>query len=283
MFIVAISNAQIPNAGFETWTFMTGYNNPDSWSTLNDMTSPTSTYTCMKGTPGNPGTSYLKLVSKNITGMGVMPGIATSGTLDQSTFAPLTGFAYNIRPASLIGTWQHMISGTSQGFIDVQLTRWDNGMQMRMPVASAHYVLSGMAMSWTSFTIPLTYVDGNYPDSCMITLSSSGSAPTANDYLYVDNLAFTGSVTGIAENQINANISIYPNPTLDNLLLDLSSLKDKTVSLQVLDISSRLVLSINNFNIEANKSIDVSTLPKGNYILNVLTSEGMINRNFIRQ
>lgn len=284
MFAVAISNAQsIPNAGFESWTSMTGYDNPDSWTCLNGMTASASTYTCMKGTPGSPGTSYLKLVSKTVTGMGVMPGIASSGTFDQSTFAPLTGFAFNQRPANLTGKWQHMIYGSSQGYVDIQLTRWDAGMNMRMPVASAHQVLSGMAMSWANFTIPLTYVDGSNPDSCMITFSASGSTPTANDYLYIDNLAFSGSVTGIAENHLAASISVYPNPASENLILDLSALKDKNVSVQVIDITGKQVQAVNNINVSSNTSLDISKLPLGTYVLNIISKEGTIQKNFIKQ
>jgi hypothetical protein len=162
--------AQIPNNGFENWTSIGSYYNPDSWSCLNDMTASASIFTCERGTPGNPGSYYLMLTSKTITGMGIMPGIAVSGTFNQSTMQPLSGFPFSHRPANLTGSWQHMIFGSSQGYIDVQLTRWDTSMQMRMPVSSVHYVLTGMEMSWANFTIPLTYVDGKNPDSCIITL-----------------------------------------------------------------------------------------------------------------
>lgn len=182
-FAFLITKAQIPNSGFETWTSMGSYNNPDSWSCLNDMTASMSVFTCVKGTPGNPGTAYIKLTSKTVAGMGVMPGIAVSGTFDQSTLEPLSGFAFNERPANLTGKWQHMIFGNSQGYIDIQLTRWDGNMQMRFPVATAHFVLTGMAMGWSNFSIPLTYIDGNNPDSCIITLSASGNTPANNDYL----------------------------------------------------------------------------------------------------
>lgn len=283
MFAVAISEAQIPNAGFENWTSMGSYNNPDSWSTLNNMTASMSTYTCMKGTPGNPGTSYLKLVSKTVTGMGVMPGVAVSGNLDQTTFLPTSGFAFNQRPASLTGSFQHMLAGTSQGYIDIQLTYWDSGMHMDMPLASGHLDLSGMAMSWTNFSVPINYLNGNSPDSCRITLSASGSTPTNNDYLYVDNLAFSGTAAGISENHFDANISVYPNPASENLTLDLSVLKDKTVTVNVIDMTGKQILSFDKMTVNTKNKVDVSSLPVGNYVLNVHTSQGIITRNFIKQ
>lgn len=60
---VATATAQLPNPGFETWTNMGTYENPDGWATLNDLTTMSGIYTATKGTPGSPGSSYLKLTS----------------------------------------------------------------------------------------------------------------------------------------------------------------------------------------------------------------------------
>lgn len=95
-------------------------------------------------------------------------------------------------PANFTGKWQHMIYGSSQGSIQVTLTRWDSGMGMRMPkLLQGNVTLSGMAITWANFTIPLTYTDGNNPGFCIIVMKASGSNPTNNDYLWVDNLAFS--------------------------------------------------------------------------------------------
>lgn len=284
MFAFAISEAQsIPNAGFETWANMGNYSNPDSWSSLNDMTSTMGSYTCTIGTPGSPGASYLKLTSKTISGMGVVPGIAVCGVLNTTTLQATSGFAFSQRPQNFTGKWQHMIYGSSQGYIDVQLTRWDANTQSRVVVASKHQVLSGMAMSWANFTMALTYMDGSNPDSCIITMAASGSTPTNNDYLWVDNLGFTGTVTGIAQNNFDANISVYPNPALDKLSLNLSALKDKFVTVEIADIQGKIVMSNQNIEVSSSVSVIVSDLPKGNYVLNVISKEGTVKRNFIKQ
>lgn len=284
-FAAAISKAQgpIPNGGFEDWTSMGTYNNPNSWSTLNDMTASASTFTAVKGTPGNPGTAYLKLTSKDVNGMGVMPGIAVSGTLDQSTMLPLSGFAYTDRPQNLTGKWQHMIMGSSQGFIDVQLTRWDGQMEMRMPVASAHLDLTGMAMSWANFTIPLTYVDGGYPDTCIIVLAASGMNPTNNDYLYVDGLAFSGTVTGISNVTDSKIISIFPNPANTTLSIDLSSFSNSKVSVQICDVQGRIVKMEIQVDASAKSNIDIAELPKGNYVLHVSSGKKTFTGQFTKE
>lgn len=283
MLAAAISKAQIPNAGFENWTSMGSYNNPDNWSVLNDMTSSMSAYTCLKGTPGSPGTAYLKLVSKTITGLGVVPGIAVCGTINATTFQAQSGFPFSQRPQNLTGNWQHMIYGSSQGYIDVQLTRWDNILQSRVVVASAHNVLAGMAMSWAGFTIPLTYSDGNNPDSCIIVLAASGSSPANNDYLYVDNLSFTGAVAGISEKFLDANISVYPNPSSEKLTVDFTALKDKKILLEIVDAQGKKVKVIQGLHTSSKATIDISGLTKGNYILNAVADDGFITKNFIIQ
>ena len=287
MLAAVISEAQlIPNSGFENWTSMAGgtYFNPDGWGNMNNTSAIGSVFTCEQGAPGAVGSYYLKLTSKTSLA-GVVPGIAVSGVIDSATQTAKSGFAYSARPASLTGKWQHMIYGSTQGFIDVKLTRWDAVSNARVTVASAHSVLVGMAMSWANFTIPLTYADGNYPDTCIIVLAASESLATATnlDYLWVDNLAFTGTVAGIDENSLNANISVFPNPASSNLMVDLSSLKNQKVSLKIVDMQGKLVKSIESVVATSNVTIDIADLSTGNYMLNVVTSEGTLSRKFIKK
>ena len=194
-FLTITAFAQIPNNSFESFTNMGTYDNPVSWGTMNNTTNAMSVYTAQKGTPGFPGASYLKLTSKTM-GPSVMNGIAVSGVLDSMTMMPKSGFAYAMRPINFTGRWQHMAS--NQGSITVTLTRWDMGTNSRVTVAAANQTLSGMAMSWANFTIPFTYVDAGNPDTCIIVLKASGSSPVNGDYLWVDNLTFSG-FTGINE------------------------------------------------------------------------------------
>ena len=287
IFSTLISQAQtIPNNGFENWMSMGSYNNPDAWSCLNDMTTSMSVYTCVKGTPGVTGTGYLKLTSKSVSGMGIMPGVAVCGILDALTLQPTSGFAFTDRPQSFIGDWQYMAFGSDQGFISVLLTKWNNAMMMRDTVAMAYEALVGMAMSWVNFSIPFTYMNGDYPDSCIIVLSASGAnnaSPAVNSYLYVDNLDFTGTVAGVNENLSNESVSLSPNPAIDILTLNVSSLKIKTASAKVYDAMGRIVKSFEEVNVNENTSLNVSDLPGGNYILKLYTPKESITRNFIKR
>ena len=44
-FIPLLTQAQIPNSGFEDWTSMITYNNPSLWGTLNNVTASANTFT----------------------------------------------------------------------------------------------------------------------------------------------------------------------------------------------------------------------------------------------
>jgi len=268
--------AQIPNSGFENWTSMGTYDNPDGWGTLNNTTAIASVYTVTKATPGSPGNYYMKITSRTI-GTAVAGGIAVSGRLDSMTMQPMSGFAYNQRPANFTGKWQHMIYGTSQGSVMATLTRWDTGLNQRVAVATASVTLSGMAMSWATFTLPFTYADGGFPDTCIIVLKASGANPTNNDYLWVDNLAFTGSVAGIADqNSLTGSVQVYPSPAKDVLTLELNLKTSQKALIELMDLTGKTVssqtLSVNGG--KTKQVLDISGMTKGVYLLKVSGETG---------
>lgn len=275
------ANAQIPNAGFENWTTVGNYEIPDNWGTLNHTTATYSIFTATKATPGSPGSSYLKLTSKT-TGTFVSKGIAVSGKLDTVTMLPKSGVAFTQRPATFTGKWQHMIFGSSQGSVKVLTTRWNATTNMRDTVAHAEQTLAGMAMSWANFSMNLNYMDSlNYPDSCIIVLQASGANPTNNDYLWVDNMAFTGTVAvvtntvstvGVKEvNSTLSNLSLFPNPVNDVLQINLSLTKAQSLTMEIFDVTGKLIYTRTRSAAfgEINEKVDVRNFSKGTYLLKI--------------
>ena len=277
--------AQIPNSGFENWTSMGSYSNPDGWDQLNNLTASASIYTCTKGTPGFVGTGYLKLVSKTV-GTNVAPGIAVSGLINISAMKPKSGFPYTGQPQKLTGSWQYMASGADAGFISIILTKWNSTSMKRDTIAKANQVLSGMAMSWATFNINLTYKSSALPDSAIIVLSASGATPVANSYLYVDNLSFVGSVAGInnIDNYVS-NINTYPNPTSDNINVELYSQKVSTIKLQLVDLTGKLIKEINVGEVQGNykHTINTTGISKGIYFLKVIANDAVEVKKIIIQ
>jgi len=140
-----------------------------------------------------------------------------------------------------------------------------------------------MVMNWTTFSISLVYIDGNKPDSCIITLSASGSVPTDGDYLYIDDLAFNGNVAGILDNELNTSSNIFPNPSQNSLTLDLTALNVRQVNCCIFTLEGKLVKSINNLDVSSKITLDVSDLPDGNYILVTKSNEGLERQPFVIQ
>jgi hypothetical protein len=280
---VSLSLAQIPNAGFENWTSAGSYNTPDKWSNLNPTTAPASVYTCVKGTPGNPGSSYINLTSKTVL-TAVAPGVAVSGRINTSTYKADRGFPCTMQPSTLTGNWQYMAMGADQGYISVLLTKWNSSMMMEDTVAYTIHPLAGMVMSWASFNIPITYRSGAMPDSALIVLSASGKTPVNNSMLYVDNLSFTGSAAGISEignavSQLNA----YPIPAKDQLNVEFSTGNSESLKIQMIDVLGNVIFEKTPAasSGEIKESINTASFSKGVYFLRILSNSGSSIRKII--
>lgn len=274
------SNAQsIPNGGFESWTNMGSYETPASWDNLNSYSAAFSVYTCTKGTPGNPGSSYMKLVSKT-TAVGVAPGVAVSGQIDLSNPASpklKSGFPYTSRPAYLIGNWQYMAYGADQGSITILLTKWNTTASKRDTIGYRKYMLQGMVMSWGKFSIPITYQMAGNPDSAAIVLSASGTTPVNNSYLYVDNLDFS-NFPNSTQSVENLGFETYPNPTNGLITVKSNNASDRTV-VNVLDISGKVILNTSFKN--SSEVIDLSTFNEGVYFIQLSNGEAVETKKII--
>jgi hypothetical protein len=270
----------IPNGGFENWAMPNGYNVPGSWSTLNDYTSALSVYTCTKGTPGSPGSSYMKLISKSVAGVGVVPGIAVSGTLSPSTYAPVGGFPFAFHPTFFTGKWQFMGATTNDvGSVSVALTHFDALTGTRDTVAVAGQLLNGMEMSWVNFSMPFTYLNSNTADSCIIFLNASGPNPQATSYLYVDNLAFT-IPSSVNELHADAGLSVYPNPVTDVLTVTWRNAPTTPVQLNVFNSLGQFVFN-ERFSPSSKVLLNTANFPSGVYYLRIQANDELSTIQFI--
>jgi hypothetical protein len=279
--------AQIPNNGFENWTG----NNPTDWSTANPYTSLGGVYTCTKGMPGAVGSSYINLTTKYVALLGrTIPGAAFSGliTVDLAagTVTPKSGFAFSQRPQNLTGQWQYMgATAADVGFMGVLLTKWNTLANKRDTVAVGYRDLTGMVMSWSPFSIPLTYKKTIMPDSCMIWMSASNAtAPTANSYLYVDGLAFTGTVSGLTANQeAVSGLAAYPNPVREKLTVEFAAAKKEELTIELTDVMGRVVKNVFAGPVfgKYHQELPVSDLAKGLYLLKISSSETVQTKRIV--
>jgi hypothetical protein len=286
LLLTGAAIAQIPNAGFESWTAHTGYDTPDNWGNPNPYTSSFSTYTVEKGsgTPIPFGSYYLRLTTKTVGTppvSAVVPGVAASGTITYtppSTISVSGGFPSTIRPLSLTGSWQFMAFGSDQGRIAVLLSKWNSALNKRDTVSFTNYLLPGMVMSWAAFTIPLTYQSGKLPDTALIVASSSGTTPVVGSYLWLDNLAFAGNVPSgvVTITTDQANTTIFPNPAKTSATLYYYSLLSGEAKISFIDVSGRTVKVIKASVATGSNDIqlNLSGLMKGNYLISLSNGFG---------
>jgi hypothetical protein len=241
-------------------------------------------FTCVKGTPGNPGTAYIKLTSRTVSGMGIQPGIAVSGVLNTTSFQAVSGFEYSDRPASLDGYWQYMAGGSDQGFIAVYLTKWNSGLSERDTIGQVKYPLPGMVMVWRSFSLPLSYSSSDVPDTAMIILSASGKTPVSGSYLYIDNLIFAGGTVGVDNPSATTGVSLFPNPVIQNeLVVYLNNSGAVIDRIDILDVLGNRMIRMAMTNRSFPLTLDVSSLKPGAYFLRLTGPENTLMKKFIRQ
>ena len=110
------------------------------------------------------------------------------------------------------------------------------------------------------------------PDTCLIVLKSSGANPTASDYLWVDNLAFAGTISGISNDEINNSFSVYPNPATDEINLNFVVKESGNLNIEILDVTGRKVSEVMNETVTPgalSKSFSTVSLVDGNYFIRV--------------
>lgn len=88
---------------------------------------------------------------------------------------------------------------------------------------------------------------------------------------------FTEEVTGIEEPQSFANgmLTAYPNPVSHTLTVNLSNLQEANGTISIISIDGRLVKTVPSGQNEI-INIDMSTLPKGLYLLRYQSVNGKI-------
>lgn len=120
-------------------------------------------------------------------------------------------------------------------------------------------------------------------DSLIFKLTSSDVAPWGMNtpaYFCIDNFTTEGVITGIS--LVNAgSVKMYPNPTNDQLNIDLSGLDGNEIrTVHVLDVAGRCVetIAISSSLIQ----LSVSDYPSGLYFISVRTADAVINAKFIK-
>jgi hypothetical protein len=93
-------------------------------------------------------------------------------------------------------------------------------------------------------------------------------------------MGFSDELPSDDNNKNKNGFEIYPNPAVSEILISgMSSLSKNEVS--IVDMQGRKVITEKN--VCENKKIDVSSLTKGIYMINVITDGGIFSQKMIKQ
>jgi len=239
----------IPNPGFENWTTHTGlssYETPDNWATLNQLTSLAGQYTATKVTPGHSGNWAIKLQGITITGIGTVPGLLSTGQINNTNFSASGGFPINYKPLLFNGYYKYDLSaGLDTATIAVLETMWNTSTGKRDTVGIGGTTFATNKGSWTSFTAIIIPINNEIPDTVSIVFLS-GSFTSANPgALFLDDLSFFPASSGVNELNISNHFSLYPNPSSNNNVnIRFDDFETNPSSLIISDLTGRILNTI---------------------------------------
>ena len=115
-------------------------------------------------------------------------------------------------------------------------------------------------------------------------------AYSVGQVVYTTNTNATGTVSqgvqqayeiltvGIKETELNISLSVFPNPTADNLTLQISDYNNEILRYQLIDMQGKI---IDARQISAQQTqIDMNSLPSATYFINVVNQENKIVKSF---
>ena len=102
-------------------------------------------------------------------------------------------------------------------------------------------------------------------------LAANDDGSTSGDYCYTTSMPLAQNTVGIAETVAkDYNLSVFPNPSSDNLNVKFSLKGISSVNMDIIDITGRKVadlISENGMNGEVNKTFNISSYAKGIYFV----------------
>lgn len=276
--LTTFSQQQLLNSSFDAWNNKPNYDSCASWASANIIYNSFcncngNVFQETSASNLNSGSSSLRLETKSFPFSGITPGTVNYGALE--SFTP-----FSSRPTSVDIWYKYSPSGTDTALFLVMLTKWNNITQQRDDVGSVFYTPVSSTTISGSFTIPVSYLSALTPDSVFVQISSSGSKnPPLGTVLWVDDVNFNYSTTGLNSNKLDEKVSVYPNPTKSSLTVNSDFGINKMF---LINQFGEILLSETKNNTEK-FSLDIEDLENGMYVLKIISGEKIITKKIIKE
>ena len=193
--LVFSQDVQVPNGGFENWTNVTYFENPDNFITTNDSYNYVGKATVFKSTDKYHGLYAIKVQTVAV-GVDTVIGYAKLGSKNSNGIERL-GVPFTEKPTAFHCFIKYNTVNDDAVFISVN---FKNGSQY---IENKFYYSGNQSTSYKELTLPLKGFTFN-PDTLEIAISSSSLAkkksakgPKVGNWLIVDYMNFTGATTPI--------------------------------------------------------------------------------------
>ena len=150
-----------------------------------------------------------------------------------------------------------------------------NNWQVQYDLADKNYsvewrLCDGSIVSGDS--IPLNSINCGTTQSNLILKDASGNV------VYTENISLRSLATYLTPDQAIASTKLFPNPVTDVLNIQYSGSSLKEMQIEIVDISGRVVLVRDLFDIESgqNISLNVSSLRKGIYVCKMISGNQVV-------
>ena len=279
-FAVSAEAQNIPNAGFENWSDF-GYEDPNSWGTLNALSILGMPISVTKSTERHGGAFSAKvetiLADLEMSGTPEpFPGILFIGSINVFSQSAVFGTPFTAKPDSLVGWIKYSPVNDDACGVVVQLSKWDAVNMTQEFIGFGIYSSSSPSSSFYRFSVPIDYESQSTPDTLQVTVVSSadegqgqvGSAVWIDDLSLIYNTSSIGELNG-------PSFEVFPNPVNDEL-----SISSKTVD--KMEVYSATGILIDHIVLDSGLIYTYDTKKLANGLYLVKNSKGELKRFIVQ-
>ena len=182
-----------------------------------------------------------------------------------------------------------LLSQTDSAFTNDEIAVWidyNNDSDFSDAGEQVGYVLVGTG--WTNvftFTVPTSAVSSAVRMRVRISYSTDGAIVPCGQSTYGEVEDYTVNITtsgvGLSENDLSA-ITIYPNPSSDILNIDLSSANEEIQSIFLVDITGKLIQTI-DVHENALLKLNLSSFASGLYYIKISSASNTVVRQVVKE
>ena len=176
----------------------------------------------------------------------------------------------------------------NSAYNDDEIAAWidfNNNNSFNDPGEQVGYVL--VAAGWSNvfnFTVPTSATLGNVRMRVRISYSPDGAIAPCGQSTYGEVEDYTVNITassGLTENPLDA-VSVYPNPTENELFVDMQNIETDVTRIEILDLSGK-VLQVVPANQGSIMKMNTSNLAQGMYQIRILSDEYAVTKRFVKK